>query len=380
MQITGADIYLLSVPLARPFRFETVPYSAPQIEWSHLQTVLVRLWSGDTWGWGEAAPGNGPFWTSEWTVGTFHALRDWLVPRLLRRELAKPDDLHECLAIFRGHRAGKAALDIAYWDLKSRATGRPLHIELGGKQSRLPVGTIIDRPNPPALDAFLEDVGEAFSSGFSRVTVRIRPGWDLQVLNILRHEFPVEDLHGDLEGALTLNQMEILYRFDDFNLRMIEQPLPADDLVGHAMLQESIRTPVCLDESITTPAQADMALELHSAKYFNVNPVRVGGLTPATAIHQAAHEHCVPCYLGVYPHTAIGTRAAFALGSLPNFCYPADFWGPNLLAEDLAEPVGVQKDPQTGKLQVVLWDGPGLGTDPEASRLKEWTIDEAHLR
>lgn len=380
MQITAADVYFLCVPLRHPLRFETVPYSAPQVEWSHLQTVVVRLWSRDSWGWGEAAPGNGPFWTSEWAGGTFHALRDWLIPRLLGRELAKADDLHECLAVFRGQRAAKAALDMAYWDLKSRAAGRPLHCELGGKQFQLPVGTIIERPEPPSLETFLKNVGEAFASGFSRVTVRIRPGWDLHVLNVLRHEFPVEDLHGDLEGALTLNQMEILYRFDDFNLRMIEQPLPPDDLVGHAMLQESIRTPVCLDESITTPAQADMALELHSAKYFNVNPVRVGGLTPAVAIHQAAHEHCVPCYLGLYPHTAIGTRAALALGSLTNFCYPADFWGLDLLAEDLAEPVTLLKNPENGKLQVVLWDQPGLGIDPDESRLKEWTIAEAHIR
>ncbi len=144
------------------------------------------------------------------------------------------------------------------------------------------------------------------------------------MLNFVRHEFPTQDIHGDFEGALTLNHMEILYRLDDFNLCMVEQPLPADDLVGHAMVQEALRTPVCLDESITTPAQADMALELHSAKYLNINPIRVGGLTPAKAIHDAAHEHCVPCYLGLYPGTTISVRAALALAGLPNFGYPPD--------------------------------------------------------
>ncbi|MEJ5340178.1 MAG: enolase C-terminal domain-like protein [Thermogutta sp.] len=379
MRISRIDLYLLNIPLNSPLRFETVPYSPNVQEWPELQTVLVCLWSGDICGWGEAAPGNGPFWTAEWSAGAYRVLRDWISPLVLHKEFNASSELAECLAIVRGHRAAKAALDIAFWDLKSRIEGRPLYAALGGTNRELPLGTIIDRPNYPDLERFVQAVADAFQKGFSRVAVKIRPGLDLQLLNVLRHEFPVADIHGDLEGALNLGQMEIIYRFDDFNLRMLEQPLSADDLVGHAMVQEALRTPICLDESITTPAQADMALELHSAKYFNLNPVRVGGLTPALAIHQAAHEHCVPCYLGMYPQTAVGTRAALALGTLSNFCYPADYWGPNLLAEDVGEPVTFERDSEDGKIRAKLWENPGLGITPDPKQFRQWILEEAHL-
>jgi len=200
------------------------------------------------------------------------------------------------------------------------------------------------------------------------------------MLNVVRHEFPTQDIHGDFEGALTLNHLEILYRVDDFNLRMIEQPLPPDDLVGHAMVQEALRTPVCLDESITTPAQADMAIELQSAKYLNINPIRVGGLTPAKAIHDAAHDHCVPCYLGLYPGTTISLRAAIALATLPNFCYPPDYWDTSeLLEEDIAEPLMTAKTSDNGQLAVRFWDKAGLGVDPRAETLRKYCLAECHL-
>lgn len=380
MKITAIDLYLLSLPLRTPIRFETVPFSTDPCEWSRLETVLVRLWSGGAYGWGEACPGNGPFWSAEWAGAIFYCLRDWLAPRLIGREYATPEELHERVAVFRGWRAAKAALDIAFWDLKSRLNNRPLYAELGSAPRELPLGKSIDRPGHLTTDEFIKDLANAFESGYSRVTVKVRPGWDLQMLNFVRHEFPTQDIHGDFEGALTLNHMEILYRLDDFNLCMVEQPLPADDLVGHAMVQEALRTPVCLDESITTPAQADMALELHSAKYLNVNPIRVGGLTPAKAIHDAAHQHCVPCYLGLYPGTTISVRAALALASLPNFCYPPDYWDTaEAFVEDVAEPLKTVRGEQNGRLTVSFWSDAGLGVDPTAEVLGKYSLSECHL-
>jgi len=380
MKITAIDVYLLSLPLQNPLRFETVPFSTNPCEWSRLETVLVRLRSEDAYGWGEACPGNGPFWSSEWAGATFYALRDWLGPRLIGRECGTPQELHEHLAIFRGHRAAVAALDMAFWDLKSRAKNHPLYEELGAKPRELALGTSLDRPGHATTDEFLRNLGKAFESGYSRVTVKVRPGWDLQMLNVVRHEFPTQNIHGDFEGALTLNHLEILYRIDDFTLNLIEQPLPPDDLVGHAMVQEALRTPICLDESITTPAQADMALELHSAKYLNINPVRVGGLTPAKAIHDAAHNHCVPCYLGMYPGTTVSVRASLALAALPNFCSAADFWDTTqTLVEDIAEPLEPMRNQETGSLSVAFWSNAGLGVDPTVEVLHKYSLAECHL-
>ena len=144
----------------------------------------------------------------------------------------------------------------------------------------------------------------------------------------------------DCEGGLNLGQTDMLYRLEDFSLAMIEQPLPADDLVGHAMVQQSLRTPICLDESIATVAQAEMAIELQSCKYVNLKPGRVGGLTPAVAIHDLCHEACIPCYVGAMPQTTVAARHGLALAAKPNCTDPADFFpSDQVLAEDVAEPL-----------------------------------------
>ena len=130
-------------------------------------------------------------------------------------------------------------------------------------------------------------IAAAFEAGFRRVKLKIRPGWALEMLRSVRQEFPGETFHIDCEGALSLNYMEMLYRFDDFALEMVEQPLAAEDLVAHAMLQESLRTPICLDESIASPLHAEMALDLKSCRHVNLKAGRVGGLTAALTILEA---------------------------------------------------------------------------------------------
>ena len=178
---------------------------------------------------------------------------------------------------------------------------------------------------------------------------------------------------------MSLDHMEILCRLDDFNLAMIEQPLPPDDLVGHAMLQEAIRTPLCLDESINTPEQAAMALELHSAKHVNVKYARVGGITPAIAIHDACHEQCTPCWVGAMPQTAIGARLGLALATKANFTYPADYFpSDQVLEADLAPLPSPVRDPD-GMLRVPLWSEPGIGAEPNPDLLEKYCVARARL-
>jgi O-succinylbenzoate synthase len=172
--------------------------------------------------------------------------------------------------------------------------------------------------------------------------------------------------------------MEMLFRLEDFMLAMIEQPFAADDLVGHAMAQESLRTSICLDESITTLAQADMAVELKSCKFVNLKPSRVGGLTTAVAIHDLCHENCTPCWVGATPQSTIGARAAFALAAKENCTHASDFFPANeFLAEDLADSLLPAKDATDGRQRVALWSSPGIGVEPDAALLEKFTIAKA---
>ena len=200
----------------------------------------MRLQSGDVVGWGEASPGNSPSFGAEWTGSV-------LVLAGLARSPGGPprDRLRKrpagCFGAVRGNRFAKAALDTAWWDLNARLAGQPLHQMLGGQGNSLEVGTGFDRME--TIDMLVEAMGRAFEAGYARVELKFRPGWDVQMVNAVRSVFPSQRLHIDVEGGLRLDHMEMLCRLDDFMLAMIEQPLAADDLVGHAMVQENVPHP-----------------------------------------------------------------------------------------------------------------------------------------
>lgn len=368
MQIDAIEAFHVALPLRRAL-------TTPKGPADKLQTVIVRIESGGTAGWGEASPGNAPSAGAEWAAGVFGCVRDWLAPALVGQVVDSGDALQERLAPFQGNRFAKAALDMAWWDLNAHLTGKPLHQLLGGEREAIDLGVGFDQME--SIDEFFAAIAGAFEAGYARVELKMRPGWDVQMLNAVRHEFPTETIHVDVEGGLRLDHMEILCRLDDFMLAMVEQPLPADDLVGHAMVQDTIRTPICLDESIATPEQADMAIELKSGKYVNVKPGRVGGLTPAVAIHDACHDGCMPCWVGAMPQTGIGARAGLALAAKANFSYPADFFpAEELFEQDPTPPVVAVREAE-GPLRVPLWSEPGIGVEPDRELLDKLCLDRA---
>jgi o-succinylbenzoate synthase len=230
-----------------------------------------------------------------------------------------------------------------------------------------------------SIDDLLIAIQQAEGAGFQRVGLKFRPGWDIQMVNFVRQEFPVLPVHIDCEGGLRLDHMEMLCRLDDFSLSMIEQPLPPDDLVGHAMVQETVRTPLCLDEAVSTVEQADMALELHSCKWVKIDPGRVGGLTPAKAIYDKCHEGCIPCWVGMPLLTAIGQRAYLSLATKPNFTYPADYTpAAQILADDLAPRAEPEPDTE-GKQKIPMWAAPGLGIDPSRELIEKYAVSHVKL-
>ncbi len=376
MQIDSLELFHLALPLRRPLPTPGAPREK-------LETVLVAMHSGGATGWGEASPGNAPWKSGEWAAGAFALLRDWLTPAVVGTCLDSGSDLGQRLAMFHGNQFAKAAVDMAWWDLFSRQQNQPLHERIGGHRQAVEVGPTFDRVEPcddfqAAIQAFHAAISAASEAGFPRIKLKFRPGWDVNMVDFVHKEFPGQTFHIDCEGGLGLQHLEMLYRLDDFSLAMIEQPLPADDLVGHAMLQDSVRTPICLDEGIVSPAQAEMALELHSCKYVNLKPSRVGGLTAAVAIHDACHAQCTPCWVGAFPQSAIGGRFGFALAAKDNCTYPSDYFpSDQVLAEDLAEPLLPSRDPADGRQRVRLWSEPGIGIQPDRKLLDKYCL--AHV-
>ncbi len=371
MQIDAVEVFHVGLPLRRP-------QPTPAGPADRLQTVLVRMQSGGAAGWGEASPGNAPSAGAEWAAGVFACVRDWLAPAVVGRAFDSGQALQEGLAAFCGNQFAKAALDTAWWDLHARTRDAPLHRLLDGRREAIEVGVGFDQME--TIDELLDAMTKAFEAGFARVELKLRPGWDVNMLNVVRQEFPIQTIHADIEGTMRLENMELLCRMDDFSLAMIEQPLPADDLVGHAMVQETVRTPICLDEAVTTPEQADMAIELQSCKFINVKPGRVGGLSPAVAIHDACHHGCIPCWVGAMPQTAVGVRVGLALAAKANFTYPADYAPPEeLFEQDLGEVPLPVRDGREGVLRVPLWSESGIGIDPDPRLLDKLCLARAKI-
>jgi o-succinylbenzoate synthase len=370
MQIDAIELFHIGLPLRKALPSPLGPREK-------LETVIVAMHSGGDVGWGEASPGSAPLAGAEWAAGAFALLRDWLAPLVTGQSVSSGDDLTKLLEKFRGNQFAKAALDTAWWDLDARLQNRPLYERLGGTQPSVEVGPTFDRME--SIDDFLALIAAAVDAGFGRVKLKFRPGWDVRMVDFVRKECPTATVHVDCEGGLGLGHTDMLYRLEDFMLAMIEQPLPADDLVGSAMIQESLRTPICLDEAITSLAQAEMAMELKSCKFVNLKPGRVGGLTSAVAIHDLCHEHCTPCYVGAMPQSAIAGRIGFALATKSNCTYPADFFpSDQILAADIAEPLLPVKD-SDGKQRVHLTSATGIGVEPDAALLEKFCIAKAQL-
>jgi O-succinylbenzoate synthase len=258
--------------------------------------------------------------------------------------------------------------------LHAKLLGKPLYQVLGGESPVVTVGA--DFGVRDSIDDLLKEVRGAVDAGYRRVKLKFRPGWDVPMLEAVRREFPTQVFHIDCNSGYRLGDVRLFQDIDRFNLAMIEQPLGHDDLLDHAALQKQIRTPVCLDESITSLAKARKALVLGSCRYVNIKPGRVGGLTVAVAIHDVCHRAGMPCWVGGMLESAVGAAHCIALATLPAFTYPADiFPSTNYYREDLAEPPLVL----SGVSEMTAHDRPGIGVEPHPERLRKQTISQASI-
>ena len=368
MKITSVEIYRVGMPLVYPFR--TAFGNDDRIE-----SILVKMTSDAGFGWGESTPWQSPGYSAECAPTAFIILRDFLAPLILGKDLRCGEDLQQALSPVKGNPFAKAALDLAWWDLFARNTGQPLYKALGGGRRTVDVGA--DFGIMESIDLLLKTIDTAVRAGFKRIKLKYRPGWELDMIAAVRKAFPSTVFHVDGNSAYTLADAKMLKRLDEFDLAMIEQPLMHDDLVDHATLQRQLRTPICLDESITSAAKARKAVELKACGWINIKPGRVGGLTNAKAIHDVCQNAGIPCWVGGMLESSLGAWHCAALATLPNFKYPNDiFPSDRFYKEDLSDPPVILSGPS----QVTIPDVPGCGAEPNLKRLAAQTIEKTCCR
>lgn len=367
MRIDRIDIYQVMMPLVYPFR---TAFGNDEV----IESVLVRLWSGRAYGWSEASPWRTPAYSPEFAAGVFLLLQTHLAPRLLGQDIPDGRGLQMLLAPAKGNHFAKAALDLAWWDLHARLRGEPLWKTLGGTQPTVIVGA--DFGVMDSIDDLLRTIDGALQAGFKRVKLKFRPGWDLPMIRAVRRRFPEMVCHVDCNSAYTLDDLPLFLELDEFGLAMIEQPLMHDDLNDHARLQRELKTPICLDESITSVVKARQAIELQACRWVNIKPGRVGGLTNAVQIHDTCRAAGIPCWVGGMLESAVGANHCLALATLPNFTYPADiFPSDRFYRPDLSVPPVVLDGPS----RVTARDVPGCGAEPDPERLARQTMHQASI-
>jgi o-succinylbenzoate synthase len=359
MRLSGVELRRIAMPLVAPFRTSFGTETAREV-------LLLRVESDSAEGWGECVAMTDPLYSSEYVDAAADVLRRFLIPAL--PAAVDGSTVAPALAKFKGHRMAKAALEMAVLDAELRAEGRTLARELGATRDAVPCGVSVGIMD--SIPELLEAVGGYLAEGYVRIKLKIEPGWDVEPVRAVRERFGDDVLlQVDANTAYTAADARHLARLDPFGLLLIEQPLDEEDILGHAALARVVRTPICLDESITSARAAADAIRLAACEIVNIKPGRVGGYLEARRIHDVCVAHGVPVWCGGMLETGIGRAANVALAALPGFTLPGDTSGSaRYYKTDITEPF-VLAD---GHLPVPT--GPGLGVTPLPEELAAVTL------
>lgn len=331
--------------------------------------ILVRVVGPQGEGWGECTAGEGPFYSDEWTETAWTTLKEFLAPMVIERQVEDAAAAFDLMKSVRGHRMAKAAIETACWDLEAKRAGVPLWRHLGGVHKEIACGVSIGIQNSP--EQLIAKIDKELKAGYQRIKIKIKPGWDLDIVKQVRAEFPEIRLMVDANSAYNPGDVDLFKRLDEFNLMMVEQPLAHDDIFDHAQLQKEIKTPVCLDESIKTPADAEHAIALGACKIINVKLGRVGGHAQAKRLEAIARQNRIPVWCGGMLESGIGRAHNIAMATLAGFTLPGDvsasrrYW-----QDDIIDPEVVVSENGTIKVP----ENPGIGFEVNRARIDRATV------
>ncbi len=334
--------------------------------------VLVEAVGEGASGWGEVTAGENPFYNEEWTDSAWCILRDYATPLVLGRELKCAGEVSGLTERIRGHLMARGGLEAAVWDLEARLAGQPLWKQIGGgARNEIPCGVSIGIQD--SVPQLLEKIDRELAAGYQRIKMKIKPGWDVDVVAQVRERFPSIKLMADANSAYTLADAGRLKQLDRFYLMMIEQPLAHDEIIDHAALQAKLDTPICLDECIRSAHHAEQAIRLRACGIINIKLGRVGGFAEAKRVHDVAQAAGIPVWCGGMLEAGIGRAHNIALSTLANFTLPGDvsaskrYW-----ARDIITP-SVETTPRG---TILVRDEPGFGYELDRDFIRQITVRE----
>ena len=328
--------------------------------------LLMKASTSDGAGWGECVAGEEPTYSSEYVEGAQHVLIHHLLPRLLEQSRLEAEDVGLVLRPVHGHHMAKAAIEMAILDAQLRARGESFATYFGAVRPAVDAGVSVGIHK--TIPELLETVGDYLEQGYRRIKLKIKPGWDVEPVRAVRERFGKVPLQVDANTAYSLSDAAQLAQLDPYDLLLIEQPLPEEQVIAHAALAKLVRTPICLDESITSAQAAEDAIKLGACRIINIKPGRVGGYLEARRIHDLCAEHGLPVWMGGMLETGIGRAGNVAMAAMPNFTLPGDTSASDrYYSRDITAPFVLRE----GRLDVP--DGPGLGVEVDVEFLDSIT-------
>ncbi len=334
--------------------------------------LLLELENGDgTSVWSECVAGAGPNYSPEGIATAWVAIDEWVAPRVVGHEFRTPEEVSTALEQnIRGNFMARAAVEMGCWAVAAQQHGVSLATLLGGTREQVATGISIGIQSSP--DVLVDKARAAREAGYRKIKAKIKPGADLEFIGAVRDALGMDlPLMADANNAYDLADAEHLAKLDDFGLLMIEQPLAWDDVIRHAELQRKLRTPICLDESITSVAKAQDMIDVGAGRIVNIKPGRVGGLTNAKAIHDLCERNSIPVWCGGMLESGVGRAYNVALASLPNFVLPGDispsarYWERDVVSPEWTMTDGMVTVPR---------DTPGIGVSVDVDRVEDVTV------
>ena len=361
-KIKNVELFLIKLPLVR--LFET-SFSVQK----YREALLVRVQSDRAYGWGECVAGADPYYSYETNTTAIHIMSDYLIPLLLNTQNFTADDVLDKFDQVRGHLMAKAAVENALLDLIAREQEIPLFKLIGGRYQKIKSGISLGIKDD--IDDLLQLIEEAVLKKYHRIKIKVKKGRDVEVLKILRKNFPEIPLMADANGDYLETDLQYLKQFDQFNLMMLEQPLYYNDIYYHSLIQKELQTPLCLDESIKSLNDARTAYDLKSCRIINIKQGRVGGMIKSKAIQSFCKKHNIGVWSGGMLETGIGRSFNLHLQTLHGFTLPGDTSETSrYFNEDIVDtPVVLQSDGF-----IVIPAGPGIGVEIIPEKLEKYKI------
>jgi len=340
-------IYNVNLPLITPFE------TSFGIQYS--RNALIIEYFDDVKAYGESVTEEFPGYSYEDNGTALHIIKNYLINIL--KETRDPETFMEKAKKIKGHNMAKSAVETMLWDLKAKEEEKSLKEIIKGKKEKIESGISI---GILPLEKLMDTIANAIELGYKRIKLKIKPGWDSDVLKEVRKRFGNIPLTVDANQAYEGMEERIL-TLDKYELLMIEQPLSENNFYGLSKLQKKLTTPICLDESIHGIRDAEMMLEMDAGKIINLKIGRVGGLTESMKIVEFSRKNKIPLWCGGMLETGIGRALNVIIQTREEFNMPGDTSPSNRYFErDIIDKPFIMKN---GYIEVP--SGPGIGIKPD---------------